>query len=266
MRIFTPILILLAASFLHAQKKVQKAPAPVAPPAPVVQEVAAPAEPRSEARIERVPVVSDTDLQRRLDSLSRAAEAMAAPLLTSDEQRDSLSKAAAQSAKQALQEGKYVARVGYDLSNFDHWKIDTIYQKKMKDIIVGEWRTALVPHGHAFRDASLRFAMNDTLYGITRTYSDSGRYQMTGEYKFQARYRFSDDSTIISREVFVDRNVVRWDHIRFQIDGNRLLYHLEKLEFRDLNDNWLNALQGFGHVSPEIYVRKPASASPSAPK
>lgn len=211
--------------------------------------------------VERLPALTDSMLQRKLDSISIAAEA-AGTALRSESQLDSAGKASADSVAQAISEGKYVERATYDVSNFDHWKIDTVFQQKMKDVVKGEWRTELIPHGHAFRDASLRFAANDTLYGVTRTYSDSGRYQMTGEYKFQARYRFSNDSTIVSREVFLDRNVVRWDHIRFKVVDNKLSYHLSKLEFRDLNDNWLNALQGFENVPAEIYKR--SAAAPAA--
>ena len=127
----------------------------------------------------------------------------------------------------------------------------------MKDQVVGVWRTPIIAHGHAFRDAELRFGVNDTLIGITRTYSDSGRYQMTGEYTFKARYRFDSDQSLVSREVFKDRQVVRWDYITFDIVNDSLRYNLNKLEFRDLNDNWLNALQGFDNIPPELYIRDP---------
>ena len=66
---------------------------------------------------------------------------------------------------------------------------------------------------------------------------------------------FDSDESIISREVFSDRKVVRWDFITFEIVGDSLVYSLNKLEFRDLNDNWLNALQGFDNIPPEIYRR-----------
>ena len=125
----------------------------------------------------------------------------------------------------------------------------------MKDQVVGVWRTPIIAHGHAFRDAELRFGANDTLIGITRTYSDSGRYQKTGEYTFKARYRFDSERTLASREVFKERQVVRWDYITFDIVKDTLQYNLNKLEFRDLNDNWLNALQGFDNIPPEIYIR-----------
>ena len=63
------------------------------------------------------------------------------------------------------------------------------------------------------------------------------------------------NSTIVTREVFKDRGVVRWDFIHFRIQDEKFLYHLVKIEFRDLNDNWLNALQGFDKVEPEVYLR-----------
>jgi len=241
------------------------APAPAKASAPAAPVAAAVPVKAPDLTFERLPSVTDSLLQIKMDSLSGIAESGGGDLLT-DEQRDSLTKATGDAALKAIQEGKYISRAEYDKTNFDHWKIDTVYQKQMKATVLGEWRTNLIAHGHAFRDASLRFANNDTLYGVTRTYSDSGRYQMTGEYKFQARYRFDNDSTIVSREVFVDRNVVRWDHISFHIKGNKLSYHLSKLEFRDLNDNWLNALQGFEHVEPEIYLRITAPASVPAAK
>jgi ABC-type Fe3+-siderophore transport system, permease component len=154
-----------------------------------------------------------------------------------------------------IQEGKYVQRAKYDKSNFDSWKIDTVFQKSMKESVYGIWRTPIVAHGHAFRDAELRFDMNDTVYGTTRTYSDSGRYQMTGEYTFKARYRFDNDTSMVTREVFADRQVVRWDYIAFRKLEDTLTYNLKKLEFRDMNDNWLNALQGFDNVPPEVYIK-----------
>lgn len=193
----------------------------------------------------------DEIIEAKLDSLSRLAETKAA----ANRNLDSIGKAKSDSMRALLSEGKYVQRVKYDKSNFDHWKVDTVFQKQMKSNLSGSWRTPIVPHGHSFRCSELRFLDNDTLYGVTRTYSDSSRYQTTGEYAFYARYRFDDDSTIVSREVFSDRNVVRWDFILFKIDGDKMTYHLKKLEFRDLNDNWLNALQGFDHVEPEIYYR-----------
>ena len=49
--------------------------------------------------------------------------------------------------------------------------------------------------------------------------------------------------------------MVRWDYITFDIVNDTLQYNLNKLEFRDLNDNWLNALQGFDNIPPEIYIR-----------
>lgn len=195
--------------------------------------------------------VLDEMIQAKLDSMDQA-NAVAVPM---KQNTDSIAKAKADSVRKLIQEGKYVQRVKYDKSNFDHWKVDTLFQKSMKEKVFGVWRTAIVSHGHAFRDAELRFGMNDTLYGVTRTYSDSGRYQMTGEYAYKARYRFDSDSSIVSREVFKDRNVIRWDYITFHVTGDSLKYNLKKLEFRDLNDNWLNALQGFENVPAEFYMR-----------
>ncbi len=191
----------------------------------------------------------DEMIQAKLDSMNRVASTVGS------RNADSLSKAKADSVRKLVQEGKYVQRARYDKKNFDHWNIDTVLQKNMKEKLVGVWRTPIIAHGHAFRDAELRFCENDTLIGTTRTYSDAGRYQMTGEYVFKARYRFDSDESIISREVFSDRKVVRWDFITFEIVGDSLVYSLNKLEFRDLNDNWLNALQGFDNIPPEIYRR-----------
>lgn len=189
----------------------------------------------------------DEMIQAKLDSMNHIAPASGA------RNSDSLAKAKADSVRKLIQEGKYVQRAKYDKKNFDHWNIDTTLQKNMKEKMVGVWRTPIIAHGHAFRDAELRFAPNDTLVGVTRTYSDSGRYQMTGEYTFKARYRFDSEQSLVSREVFSDRKVVRWDFISFDLAGDSLVYNLNKLEFRDLNDNWLNALQGFDNVPPEIY-------------
>lgn len=189
-------------------------------------------------------------IQAKMDSISAALKANAA---TSNS--DSVAKVKADSVREAIKAGSYVPRARYDKSNFDTWKIDTVFQKAMKERVFGDWRTPILSHGHAFRDAELKFLMNDTLVGTTRTYSDSGRYQMTGEYTYRARYRFENDSTIVAREVFKDRGVVRWDFIQFKIEDDVFKYHLEKIEFRDLNDNWLNALQGFDQVAPEIYLR-----------
>lgn len=191
----------------------------------------------------------DDMIQAKLDSMNNVVPA-AAP-----RNSDSLAKAQADSVRKLIQEGKYVKRAKYDKKNFDHWNIDTTLQKTMKEKLFGVWRTPIVAHGHAFRDAELRFDMNDTLIGVTRTYSDSGRYQMTGEYTFKARYRFDSQESLVSREVFADRKVIRWDFITFDIKGDSLVYSLNKLEFRDLNDNWLNALQGFDNVPPEVYIR-----------
>ena len=193
----------------------------------------------------------DEMIQAKLDSMNHVATAVGS------RNADSAAKVQADSVRKLVQQGKYVQRARYDKSNFDHWRIDTVLQKRMKDQVVGVWRTPIIAHGHAFRDAELRFGANDTLIGITRTYSDSGRYQMTGEYTFKARYRFDSDQSLVSREVFKDRQVVRWDYITFDIVNDSLRYNLNKLEFRDLNDNWLNALQGFDNIPPELYIRDP---------
>jgi len=194
--------------------------------------------------------VLDEMIQAKLDSID--AQAAAVPL---KQNTDSLAKARADSVRKLILEGKYVKRARYDKSNFDHWKKDTVFQKAMKEIVFGVWRTAIVAHGHAFRDAEIRFGMNDTIYGVTRTYSDSGRYQMTGEYAYKARYQFNNDTSLVTREVFKDRQVIRWDFTTFKIYGDTLRYNLNKLEFRDMNDNWLNALQGFENVPPEYYIK-----------
>ena len=197
----------------------------------------------------------DEMIQAKLDSMNHAAPSVG------PRNADSLAKVQADSVRKLVQTGKYVQRARYDKSNFDHWRIDTVLQKKMKDQVVGVWRTPIIAHGHAFRDAELRFGANDTLIGITRTYSDSGRYQKTGEYTFQARYRFDSERTLASREVFKERQVVRWDYITLDIVNDTLQYNLNKLEFRDLNDNWLNALQGFDNIPPEIYIRDAAQTA-----
>ena len=168
---------------------------------------------------------------------------------------DIFTKVKADSVRKMIQAGKYVQRAKYDKSNFDHWKVDTLFQKKVKEVVRGSWRTPIVAHGHAFRDAELAFNMNDTLNGTTRIYSDSGRYQKTSEYAYKARYRFDNDSSMVTREVFRDRQVIRWDYVTFRVAGDTLKHNLKKLEFRDMNDNWLNALQGFENVPPERYIR-----------
>ncbi|MCQ2062398.1 MAG: hypothetical protein MJY99_03570 [Fibrobacter sp.] len=196
----------------------------------------------------------DEMIQAKLDSLDKRNAT------TVKINSDSLAKVKADSIRKMIQEGKYVQRAKYDKSNFDHWKVDTLFQKSMKENVCGVWRTPIVSHGHAFRDAELRFGYNDTLYGVTRTYSDSGRYQMTGEYAYKARYRFDNDSSLVTREVFKDREVIRWDYVTFRISGDTLKHNLKKLEFRDLNDNWLNALQGFENVPPELYMRDKAAS------
>ncbi|MBQ1823644.1 MAG: hypothetical protein II121_00675 [Fibrobacter sp.] len=200
----------------------------------------------------------DEMIQAKLDSMDRKKD----PSVKVNS--DSLAKAKADSIRRLIREGKYVQRARYDKSNFDHWKVDTVFQKSMKAETFGVWRTPIVAHGHAFRDAELRFGMNDTLYGVTRTYSDSGRYQKTGEYTYKARYRFDNDSSLVTREVFLDREVIRWDYILFHIKGDTLKHNLKKLEFRDLNDNWLNALQGFENIPPEIYIRDKSASDEMA--
>lgn len=197
----------------------------------------------------------DEMIQAKLDSINHLDPAVGS------RNADSIAKASADSVRKMIQEGKYVKRAKYDKKNFDHWNVDSTLLKEMKGKMVGVWRTPIVAHGHAFRDAELRFGMNDTLVGVTRTYSDSGRYQMTGEYTFKARYRFESDQSLITREVFSDRKVVRWDFIAFDVKGDTLTYNLNKLEFRDLNDNWLNALQGFENVPPEIYRKDPKGSA-----
>ena len=192
----------------------------------------------------------DEMIQHKLDSLNSANQS-SGPKLNSD----SLAKAKADSVRKMIQAGKYVKRAKYDKSNFDHWKVDTLFQKKVKEMVQGAWRTPIVAHGHAFRDAELLFNMNDTLNGVTRTYSDAARYDTTGKYGYKARYRFDNDTSMVTREVFRDRQVIRWDYVTFRVAGDTLKHNLKKLEFRDLNDNWLNALQGFENVPPENYIR-----------
>jgi hypothetical protein len=238
------------------------APAPAAKPAQAPAQAAAPAakpaaQPANLAKVESQVVATprgatatlDEMIQAKLDSMNHVVPATGARNV------DSVAQVKTDSVRKLIQQGKYVQRARYDKSNFDHWNIDTVLQKKMKEQVFGAWRTPIIAHGHAFRDAELRFGANDTLVGITRTYSDSGRYQMTGEYTFKARYRFDSERTLVSREVFKDRQVVRWDYITFDIVKDSLLYNLNKLEFRDLNDNWLNALQGFDNIPAEVYIR-----------
>ncbi|MCQ2055247.1 MAG: hypothetical protein MJY82_08155 [Fibrobacter sp.] len=246
--IFASLLVLAMAGASFGQSKPAAAgAAPQANKAPVpTSDVVAPRGATS---------TLDEMIQAKLDSMDRKNASPVAKVNT-----DSLAKAKADSIRRMIQEGKYVQRARYDKSNFDHWKVDTVFQKSMKGEVFGVWRTPIVSHGHAFRDAELRFGMNDTLYGVTRTYSDSGRYQMTGEYTYKARYRFDNDSSLVTREVFRDREVIRWDYITFRIRGDSLKHNLKKLEFRDLNDNWLNALQGFEDVPPEIYIRDKAAS------
>ena len=108
-----------------------------------------------------------------------------------DLQRHSLSYKGSLRDEVKLKAGNYVGRAQYDKSNFDSWKIDTVYQKSMKEKVSGDWRTPILSHGHAFRDAALTFQMNDTLVGTTRTYSDSGPYKgsLRDEVKPKGWYR-----------------------------------------------------------------------------
>lgn len=249
MSFFTYKHVVLSALSLALVSVAMAQPAPQAQPAPAAKS-AAPAQVESQVvAAPRGASTLDDMIQAKLDSMNRAVPA-AGP-----RNSDSLAKAQADSVRSLIQQGKYVQRAKYDKKNFDHWNIDTTLQKNMKEKLFGAWRTPIVAHGHAFRDAELRFGMNDTLIGVTRTYSDSGRYQMTGEYTFKARYRFDGEQSLVSREVFADRKVIRWDFITFEVAGDSLVYSLNKLEFRDLNDNWLNALQGFDNVPPEVYRR-----------
>ncbi|MBO7061582.1 MAG: hypothetical protein J6W54_10895 [Fibrobacter sp.] len=246
-----------AAAPAPAKEAPKAAPAPAPAPAKEAPK-AAPAKKAEQKVVPSVPVnvaprgasTLDEMIQKKLDSLSKVK--VSTPVSSNS---DSLARVKADSVRKMIQEGKYVQRAKYDKSNFDSWKIDTVFQKSMKESVYGIWRTPIVAHGHAFRDAELRFDMNDTVYGTTRTYSDSGRYQMTGEYTFKARYRFDNDTSMVTREVFADRQVVRWDYIAFRKLEDTLTYNLKKLEFRDMNDNWLNALQGFDNVPPEVYIK-----------
>jgi len=197
-----------------------------------------------------VPVLTDSLLQAKLDSLSSVVDASQTSEWDSTEVRDSSA-----AWKKSVQSGKYIERAKYDKTNFDHWKVDSLLQLKEKKVVSGNWRTDILEHGHAFRDASLQFANNDTLTSVTYTYADSARYMKTGEYAYKARYRFESDSTFRSREVFAQRNVVRWDYVRFHVKGDLLDHHLYKLEFRDLMDNWLDAIQEFDRVPAEVYHR-----------
>ena len=192
----------------------------------------------------------DEMIQHKLDSLNSANQSTAPKANT-----DSLAKAKADSVRKMIQAGKYVQRAKYDKSNFDHWKVDTLFQKKVKDQVNGVWRTPIVAHGHAFRDAELQFNMNDTLTGATRTYASADRYQKTGDYAYKARYRFDNDSSMVTREVFRDRQVIRWDYVTFTTAVVTLHHTPKSRQFRDLHGTWLNALQGFENVPPENYVR-----------
>lgn len=193
--------------------------------------------------------VTDSMIQAKLDSLSALIE-------VNGSEWDSVALEDSTRAWQnRVNQGKYLQRTQYDKSNFDHWKIDTLLQQRKKMEVNGDWHTSILPHGHAFRDAGLRYGVNDTMHSVTYTYTDSARYYRTGEYAYDARYRFDSDSTYRSREVFQDRNVVRWDYVWFQLHNDTLKHHLYKLEFRDLMDNWLDAIQHFDKIPPEIYFR-----------
>lgn len=254
------ILSLVVASVSLAQKPKSVPVAPVTTPAPVV---AAPVATDSLAAVltVRLPELTDSLLDAKLDSLSRLTE-KSDLTWDSTEIQDSTAK-----LQKAVQQGKYIDRSSYDKSNFDHWKVDSALQANQKARLVGDWRTDILEHGHAFRDASVKFGKNDTLFSTTYTYADSARYLKTGEYAYKARYRFESDSTFRSREVFPDRNVVRWDYVAYKVKGDDMTHHLYKLEFRDLMDNWLDAIQEFDRIAPEVYHRtKAAPASAAKPK
>jgi len=233
------------------------APVPVAVPAPVIAPKPAPKAADSLATMVRLP--DDDAIRAKLDSISQLLDASSATWDTAAV-KDSSAR-----IQKAMKDGKYIARTTYDKSNFDHWRVDSILQAEQKKRVVGDWRTDIMEHGHAFLDATLRFENKDTLSSTTYTYADSARYLKTGEYAYKARYRFESDSTFRSREVFSDRNVVRWDYVRYKIKGDTLRHHLYKLEFRDLMDNWLDAIQEFDQVSPEVYHRT-KGAAPDAVK
>lgn len=246
-------------------QKAKPAPAKAAPAiaAPAAAPASAPApvsakDSVAEVLTVRLPELTDSLLQAKLDSLSRAAESGDFLSWDSSQIQDSTAK-----LRNAVKQGKYIDRTKYDKSNFDHWKVDSVLQANQKKRVAGNWRTDILAHGHAFRDATLRFAQNDTLYSTTYTYTDSARYMKTGEYAYRARYRFESDSTFRSREVFGDRNVVRWDYVQYKVKGDSLRHHLYKLEFRDLMDNWLDAIQEFENIPAEVYRRnnEPAPAA-----
>ena len=118
------------------------APAPANNPAPVATSAkAVPATPVSVAP--RGTSSLDEMIQRKLDSLNNVK--VSAPVSVNS---DSLAKVKSDSVRKMIQEGKYVQRAKYDKSNFDSWKVDTLFQKSMKESMFGVWRTPIVAHGH----------------------------------------------------------------------------------------------------------------------
>ena len=93
-------------------------------------------------------------IEAKMDSISASLSSAKAS------NSDSIAKVKADSVRAAIQAGSYVPRAQYDKSNFDSWKIDTVYQKSMKERVAGTWRTPILSHGHAFRDAELNFLGN----------------------------------------------------------------------------------------------------------
>ena len=156
-----------------------QAAAPAAKPAPAAAAPAAKpaAQPANLAKVESQVVATprgatatlDEMIQAKLDSMNHVVPATGARNV------DSVAQVKTYSVRKLIQQGKYVQRARYDKSNFDHWNIDTVLQKKMKEQVFGAWRTPIIAHGHAFRDAEIRFSANDTPVGIPSTYSDSGR-------------------------------------------------------------------------------------------
>jgi hypothetical protein len=148
----------------------------------------------------------------------------------------------------------YKQRIKYDKGPSKE-PTDEASHKKWKKLLFGSWQTAVKEHGDGFRDDKLRFRFNDTLYSTTFTWNDKERQSQTGEYSFEAEYQVLSDSTMRTREVFLGKNMVRWDFYAFKLIGDALHLHLYKLEFRDLEDNWLDAIQKFDEVPPEIYYQ-----------
>jgi hypothetical protein len=254
-----PVMVLTACAWIMAQQVAisssseaiaQSSSAIVAPVAPATS--VAPAVPAVPA----VPVAPATPVE--------ATPVISAPAPVSDAELQSQSEAesevtapvplAAHEVPNVLDTGHYINRIRYDKGPAST-KVDTILHKKVRNTLYGHWRTPVLAHGHAFRDATLEFCNNDTLYSVTFTWADSNRYQKTGEYAFNAQFKALSENLIRSREAFVEKNVVRWDFTSFTVKGDTLLYHLEKLEFRDLNDNWLDAKQSFDNVPAEVFIR-----------